>query len=51
MPVLLDNEQHDHHLFRAEALSECEAMAGCIIGKAIYEGNLTVADALAAAQR
>jgi homoserine O-succinyltransferase len=31
MPVLLDNEQHDHHLFRAEALSECEAMADCII--------------------
>ena len=29
MPVLLDNEQHDHHLFRAEALSE--TMTDCIL--------------------
>ena len=30
MPVLLDKERHEHHLFRAEALSESQALANCI---------------------
>jgi homoserine O-succinyltransferase len=30
MPVFLDKERHDHHLFRAEVLSESEAVANGI---------------------